>query len=191
MQPVKADMRSALKQRNAFVKRAGPALEELESGLRIDVTDLNGANAQQAELYYRVAQRVAEAQAERDTAKLSLEEVEADVSNNVRYEAANSDEKQKLTEKAIESTVAVNPAVIQAKLRLAAANSEVAKIAALKDAYHQRGYALGNLSDLQNRAHAIVENEAAKQELTERRHEYFRNREATRGAAQPQPRRTT
>jgi hypothetical protein len=183
-------------QRATIVKRTGPALTELESGLRIDVTDLNGANAQQAELYYRVAQRVAEAQAERDTAKLELEEAEADTASSLRAEAANSDEK-KPTDKAIEAQVTVDASVMRAKRRLAAASAELAKIAALKDAYHQRGYALGNLSELQNHAHAIVENEAAKAELTERRHEYFRNRDATRAAeklaeqTKQQPRRTT
>lgn len=156
--------------------------EELEAGLRIDLTDINQANAEQPELYYRVASRVAAAQSERDTAKLDLEDIEASMEMTVR-KAAEEDGK-KLTDKAIAAEVEADRSVIGAKHRLAQATATLLKLNALKDAYHQRGYALENLSGLQNKAHSILEYESTKVATAEQRRHYFDKRPA------PQPRRT-
>jgi hypothetical protein len=162
----------AVKLTDTAEARSGKATqEELEAGLRIDLTDINQANAEQAELYYRVASRVAAAQAERDTAKLDLKDIEASMEMTVRKAA--EEDGRKLTDKAITAEVEADRSVIGAKHRLAQAEAVLLKLNALKDAYHQRGYALGNLSELQNKAHSILEYESTKAVAAEQRRHYF------------------
>lgn len=121
-------------------------LPQLEQALLIDENELDQAIKVQSELFYRVAKRLALVISKRDAAKQEVSETEARLSVKIRHDAEVAEEK--VTEKSIESQVRLHKDMEVASDELLAMNSEVGKLAALKEAYQQRNYMLKALVDL-------------------------------------------
>jgi hypothetical protein len=123
-----------------------PPFQELEAGLIIDEHALDEALLTQADSFYRVAQRLATLISERDGAKQHLEEVEARVDAKVRHDAEVAGEK--ITEREVASQKSLHHDVQKANKDLLDLSYEVGLASALKEAFQQRSYALGKLTDL-------------------------------------------
>lgn len=111
-------------------------VKDMEAALKIDKNDLDREVQEQADLFWRVGDRLALQISRRDKAKSDLENLLADTDQNIR-EKHSRDEK-KPTEKAIEAEITSDPQVIRAKEDVQALTYWVNRLAALKDAFHQR-----------------------------------------------------
>lgn len=133
-------------------KRAEPEAEvyddfrELEDGLRIDEYALEKALRDQPVMFYRVANAYAMEISRRDAAKQALQDMEAEADLDARDQARKKD--QKITEGEIRATIQTDGRIAQAQAALARRNEEVGKLAALKEAFQQRSYALKDLAGL-------------------------------------------
>jgi len=125
---------------------ADPAIEDLEPGLEIDENALERANAVQADVYYRVAKRVALEVSKRDAAAQVVEEAEARADTQVRRDMEIQDEK--VTEGKVKAAVTLNKEVRTAKAELLAIKERLGQWQALEKAFDKRGYALTNLTTL-------------------------------------------
>jgi hypothetical protein len=134
-----------------IIPKHEPTIEELEEALRFSPLDLGSALEEQGELFYRVAKMMAVAIAERDTAKLELDETQASVLLKIRDEFAN----EKVTVDEVNAMVTVDRAVKQKKAKLNAASERHGKVRALKEAFEQRSYSIKDLVELQTRAGSI------------------------------------
>ncbi|MDP3937714.1 MAG: hypothetical protein Q8R92_06220 [Deltaproteobacteria bacterium] len=119
---------------------------ELEDALRIDEHALERALRDQPVMFYRVANAYALEISRRDAAKQALQDVEAEADLSVRGRAQRDD--QKITEGQIRATVQTDGRVAQAQASLARRSEAVGKLAALKEAFQQRSYALKDLAGL-------------------------------------------
>ena len=121
-------------------------VHELERGLRIDEHGLNEALVEQPDMFYRVSKALAMEISRRDHAKQALADAEADADLAVRARAIAMEEK--VTETEVKSRVRSDASVrtaIAEHLRLC---ETVGKLAALKEAFQQRSYALKELVGL-------------------------------------------
>lgn len=116
---------------------------ELESALRIDPNALDEALMIQPEAFYRVAKEYALAVSRRDELHQTVSEIKAQQDISIRSRAKTKTDK--ITEKEIEAEVRKSKAVITATTEYLAAASEVNELAALKESYQQRAYALKDL----------------------------------------------
>lgn len=128
----------------ARTERIDDDMEQLEGALKIDEHRLDEANVRQADLFYRVAKQLALKISERDFSKTKLQELEAKVDGEIREDARD----QKITEKDVESQKLQDQRVMSARRELTNLNNQVGVWSALKEAYTQRSYALGHLTDL-------------------------------------------
>jgi hypothetical protein len=120
---------------------------ELERFLRIDEDDLDSCLVSQPGYFYQVAEALAASNARRDTVKLRVEEVTAELDQSIRAEAANSD--TKITEAGIQNQLRTLPRIKDLRQEYVEACAESERWAALKEAYHQRSYMLKELVALQ------------------------------------------
>ena len=121
-------------------------LRELEAALRIDEHALEKALRDQPVMFYRVANAYALEISRRDAAKQALQDAEAEADLNARDRARRAD--QKITEGEIRATIQTDGQVAQAQAALARRSERAAKLAALKEAFQQRSYALKDLAGL-------------------------------------------
>lgn len=121
-------------------------MRELEAALRIDERALEEALRDQPALFYRVSSAYAMEISRRDAAKQALQDAEAEVGLQVR-ESARRDE-QKVTEGEVAARTQTAPRVGAARERLHELSESVGKLAALKEAFQQRSYALKDLAAL-------------------------------------------
>ncbi len=121
-------------------------LRELEAALAIDQHALDEALVGQPEAFYRVSKAYAMEVSRRDAAKQALGDAEATADLIVRKEAAEDD--RKITEGEVRATVQTMPEVVAARQRLHELGETAGKLAALKEAFGQRSYALKDLTGL-------------------------------------------
>lgn len=121
-------------------------INELKKGLRIDEHALDHALRDHPVLFYNVSAELALAISNRDEAKQDLEEVEAVVDMELRKSAAVSGERT--TEKEIESNRKTDQRVKSANDKFLVEKLNAANLAALKEAFEQKSYALSKLVDL-------------------------------------------
>ena len=121
-------------------------LQELESALAIDQHALDEALREQPEHFYRVSKAYAMEVSRRDAAKQALGDAEAAADLAVRQEAQDND--RKITEGEVRATVQTMKQVVAARSRLHALSETAGKLAALKEAFGQRSYALKDLVGL-------------------------------------------
>jgi hypothetical protein len=119
-------------------------LTDLEPGLKIDQNALDEACAHHPDLFYRVAQRLADETSFRDAAKEQLANTEALVDAEIRDDWRET----KSTEKEIDSRKRLDPRVEEARKRYLDYCHSTAQWAALKDAFLQRSYMLKSLGEL-------------------------------------------
>ena len=118
-------------------------VEEMQAGIQIDPHGLDDAVMQQADLFFRVSERLAITISRRDQAKDNLKTTEAEVESIVREDAEQ--EEKKMTEAAIKNAVSLHRDVKEAQRDLNDLNSHVGLLQALRDGYSQRSYMLREL----------------------------------------------
>lgn len=119
---------------------------ELEDALRIDEHALEEALRDQPPLFYRVSKAYALEISRRDAAKQALQDAEARADLAVRESAQAED--RKVTEGEVRATVQTEGGVLEARDRMNRLSESVGKLAALKEAFQQRSYALKDLAGL-------------------------------------------
>jgi hypothetical protein len=148
-----------------------PTLEELEQGLAINEHKLETECSRHADVFYRVAKRVALETSKRDALKQLMAETEATVDLDYRRVAEKASEKPR--EKAIESECLLDARVKRIKGEYLEASRLVLEWTALKEAFQARSYELSHLVDLYVRNYygEISKSEAdlARQEMTRMR----------------------
>jgi hypothetical protein len=117
-------------------------LNKLRVGLeiRVDGEDLDDCLIEQPDLFYQTASGYEHAVAERDSAKLELEEATAEADLQLRRKAYDNDEK--ITETALGHRIAVLPKIKEAQRSFLDAKAKVGEWSALKEAFQQRSYML-------------------------------------------------
>jgi hypothetical protein len=150
--------------------RSEPTVRELEDALHIDTLDLLSADADQPELFYRVAKLLAALRAEQDAMKLNLEEAKARATLAARQAADET--KTKITVGEMDAIVRLDPAVQRASADLQAVGQQLGEVTALKEAYSQRKSSLTDLVELQRQAGAAIDPAVVKQGLGEKRSGY-------------------
>lgn len=134
--------------------REEPTLQELEGSLEIDQDDLDSCLTRQPGLFNLVANQVITANSRRDTLKMQLEEVRAQLDQDIRQKAQEDSEgdnapKMKLTETAIQNQLRTMPRLKEAQRELMTASTQAERWQALKEAYLQRSYMLKELVAIQ------------------------------------------
>lgn len=123
---------------------------ELRGFLSIDKLALDECLMEQPELYDRVAEAVANAEAERDSAQLSFEELVAEFDKQQREKAQKGD--KRVTDKAIEAQIKGLPKVQTAHRELLEKKRDAKLWRALEKAFEQRADMLGKLVALHLRS---------------------------------------
>src|SRR3990167_3773960 len=126
---------------------AASALEEFRRYLRIDADALDGCLTEQPDLYYHVAERYARVWAERDAAKLDVDELSAELDQEIRAEALEKD--VKITEAQLQNKIRTTPSMKKVVRQLAELRTEADAWAAMKEAFQQRSFMLRELVSLQ------------------------------------------
>lgn len=122
---------------------ADDPLDHYKQYLVIDKHDLDSCLVEQPGCFYHVAQGLAFATAERDAAKLEMEEIQAKLDQELRAEAVRKDEK--LTESAIQNKLRMLPKVQDAQRKFLDLRKDAEQWLALKEAFSQRSYMLKEL----------------------------------------------
>ncbi len=115
----------------------------LKAGLAISEEDLNSCLIEQPELFFSVADAYAYASAERDAAKLALEEVMSELDQQLRLKAAKDEEK--VTEASLGRHLATLPRVQKAQREFLECKADADEWGALKEAFVQRSFMLREL----------------------------------------------
>ncbi len=118
-------------------------LERFRSYLAIDRNDLDSCCEKQPELFYHVAEELAQAVASKDATKLKLEELEATTAKRLRQAATDNDEK--ITEVLLKQRLTIQSDVKALQQELLAAQERVGTWMALRDAFTQRSFMLREL----------------------------------------------
>lgn len=118
-------------------------LPDLRSKLSIDKDDLDEALVEQPDLYYHVADAYVTAVAERDSAKLNLEQATAVLDEQFRKQAIEDEEK--MTEAALRNKITSAPRIQVLEKELLYLRAEADRWQALKEAYQQRSFMLREL----------------------------------------------
>lgn len=124
-------------------KAAHRDLETLQQQLQIDPDDLESALIEQPDLYYHVSDSYVNAVARRDAVKFSIEQVTAELGEQMRKAAVAKDEK--LTEAAITRKLADTPRLQEMEEQYLALRLEADRWQALKEAFQQRSFMLREL----------------------------------------------
>lgn len=118
-------------------------IEDLRQYLLIDKTALDDELVKQASLYFKVSEAWTEASAERDLLKETLSYKDAKIEQRIRKELGD-----KATEGKVKSLVTIDEEHAEANGQYLDAKVKADRLAALKDAFHQRGYMLRDLAQL-------------------------------------------
>lgn len=111
--------------------------------LSIDRTDLDQCLIEQPEVFWHVAEALAQEIARRDEAKLELEELTAQLDQDLRGQAARNEEK--LTELALQNRLRVLPKIQEAQRKYLERRKTADQLQALKEAFQQRSFMLREL----------------------------------------------
>jgi hypothetical protein len=141
--------RRQMGQRAYAATKPATDLDAWQNGLVINPDALEDELKHQPETFGKIGIALAEAISLRDAAKQNVAETEAEFAIEYRREAAGADEKAKRpTDKEVEAATMLDKGVIAARNELNDAQREVGLLTAMKEAYKDRGYALGRLVDL-------------------------------------------
>lgn len=121
-------------------------VRELEAALRIDEHALEEALRDQPETFYRVAKGLALEISRRDGAKQALQDAEFAADLRVRGQAEKQE--KKITEGEVRARVHGDDEVVFAREEYARLCESAGKLAALKEAFQQRSYALKDMVGL-------------------------------------------
>lgn len=124
---------------------------ELRLFLAIDKHALDECLMEQPEIYAKVAEAVANSEAERDAAQLTLDELSAELSQTLRSKSP-AQGKERVTDKAISEQLLGLPKVQSAHLKLLEKKKEAKLWRALEKAFEQRADMLKKLVDLHLRS---------------------------------------
>jgi hypothetical protein len=127
-----------------------PSREELKEKLLIDDDDLDSGLVEQPSLFFAAAEAASLATSQRDTVKLELKELKAELDQDIRRNALNQDPPEKLTETQLSNRITLLPRVKDMERRLLAFNRTADDSTALKESFVQRSYALKDLTARQN-----------------------------------------
>ena len=117
-----------------------------EQALLINENDLDMDLVRQPDVFYRVSRAAALLQSRKDAASQNVKEIEAQAEAQIREQAELREEK--VTEKSVASQVVLHPDVRQARAELHTISQQLGEMAALRDAFKERSYALRGLVDL-------------------------------------------
>ena len=123
-------------------------IEQFRAGLAIDKDDLDECLIRQPELYWHVAEAHSLAKAERDARKLDLEILEAEASQRIRIDHAESGEKGRLTEGDIAEQLLLIPGIQKLRRERLALEAKIEEWLALNESFTQRSYMLRELVPL-------------------------------------------
>lgn len=126
------------------IRTEAPERRELKRALIIDPDDLDGCLVNQPGYFFNAAEAFSAANAARDTAKLELKELMAQLDQDVRRQAVELEEK--ITEVALSNRIMILPNVKVANRLVLQLSKEADDLQALKEAYVQRSYALKDLT---------------------------------------------
>lgn len=130
----------------AHAKQSEQLITEFRSYLNIDKEGLDEAMARQADLYFRIGEACALAISRRDEAKEALNTVDADLGRVLR--GAKKGVEEKRTEGAIKDLIQTDAEHQAAYKRYNDARNEAEVLAALRDAFQERGRMLRDLGHL-------------------------------------------
>lgn len=119
---------------------------EYRSLLLIDKNAMDDMWLQQPRIVQEIGERVALESSRRDEAKDQLADIGATVDSEVRE--AHAEDEKKPTETAIKNEVKQDSRVVRAQRRLRLFELNVARLQALSTSFHQRRYALQDLTTL-------------------------------------------
>lgn len=119
---------------------------QIKQRLAIDKLSLDDEFVQQPQLFYSVSEAYVEAVALRDTLKEELSTVDAELDGLVREEFEKRE--LKATEAMVKGEIQIHPKHKKAFDKWIAAKTEADKLAALKEAFHQRSFMLRDLASL-------------------------------------------
>lgn len=117
--------------------------EDLRQYLKIDKLALDEELVNQASLYFKISEAYTEAAAERDLLKETLAYGDAKIEQDIRKELGD-----KCTEGKVKSLLTINEKHAEANGHYLDAKIKADRLAALKEAFHQRGYMLRDLAQL-------------------------------------------
>jgi hypothetical protein len=123
-----------------------PTLADLESTLRINELALEQECRDQPSRLYAVSKRLALLLSQHDAAKQELKEVEADIADRMRQQAAA--EESKISEASIASQLPLDLHVQEAANKLRDLKKQMGQYEVLKESFVDRSRALRNLVDL-------------------------------------------
>jgi hypothetical protein len=120
---------------------------EVKAKLIIDDDDLDQCLVDQPSYFEKAATAFSEAKTTRDTLKLELKELTAELDQSIRARALATEEK--LSETALSSRITITPRVKELNRKLLQANRAADDWEALKESYVQRSYSLKDLTAIQ------------------------------------------
>ena len=120
--------------------------DKFRAYVAIDGDDLDTSLMEQPEMYHHVSEQHIFAVATRDHLKLELDELTAELDQEIRQQAAEDDEK--LTEGAISNRLKLKPDVKKLTREYLVAKGEAEKWGALKESFSKRSDALKSLVSL-------------------------------------------
>lgn len=147
--------------------------EEYRALITIDKHAMDDMWLEQPRIYQEIGERLALEISRRDEAKDELADVSATVDAEVRELHADDDKKP--TETAIKNEVKADPRYKRALGNQRELELGVSRLTALKDSFHQRRYALQDLTTLWTGGY-FTSNSGAAKDARERKH--LTNREA-------------
>lgn len=118
-------------------------LEKLKEYLQIDKHALDDCLIEQPDVYYQVSEQLVQANAERDTLKLQLEELMAKEDQAIREKVARTGEKT--TEAGIQNKIRTTVSVQALQAKYMDKRREAEEWGALKEAFSQRSFMLREL----------------------------------------------
>lgn len=118
-------------------------IEDLRQYLKIDKHALDDELVKHPSLFFKVAEAMTEAVAERDLLKEELAYTDAELDKQVRIILGD-----KATEAKVKGQVAIHKDHVYATSRYLEAKKQADMLAALKEAFHNRGYMLRDLAQL-------------------------------------------
>lgn len=121
-------------------------LAQLKENLKIDEHELDENFVEQPTLFYHVASAHQEASAALDRIKSEMEQAEAEM--YVQYTKKAVEAEEKWTDTSIKRDIVNSQRMRKLEARWLDLKAKVGKLAVMKEAYSQRGYALNKLADL-------------------------------------------
>lgn len=119
------------------------SFDKLKTYLAIDKDDLDTCLMEQPSIFFEVATALANANAERDAAKLVLEEEQAKLDQDLRKQAERAGEK--VTESSLQNKLRILPKIQELQAKFADSRHKAEAWSVLKESFIQRSFMLREL----------------------------------------------